>query len=103
MQVIELDRLSFSVQATTKAGEDRLVDMTEYQGSGFCSCWFFANQIRGPLEDDIKQWRAKGGEPFTYVPNDRYQCDHIRAVRVFLSNRVVQAVRKQFPDDDQKV
>lgn len=101
-KVIELnERLRFEVLSTTRAGDDRLVDMGQFEGNGECSCWTFCKQIRGPLDQHIIEWKADGGKPFTYQPADRYQCEHIKAVKSYLANRLVQQVRKQFPDHEQ--
>lgn len=101
MNVIELnERLRYEVQSTTLAGARRLVDMAEFEGNGCCSCWKFARMIRPQLEKHVAQWR---GKPGTYIPEDRHQCEHIRAVIIYIANRLIQHVRLQYPDDNQKV
>lgn len=97
------ERLRFEVLSLTTPDEKRLVDMGEYEGSGQCSCWLFARQIKQLLEQDIAQWKSTGGKPGTYVPREMYQCDHILAVNHYLANQLVQTVRMAFPDDAQKV
>lgn len=104
MKVLELgERLRYEVQSTTKAGENRLVDMGENEGAGQCSCWKFAKHIKTALEQDIARWRASGkSEPFTYLSSEMFECEHIRAVRRYLSNRLIQTIREAHPDDNQQ-
>lgn len=99
MRVIETEgRLRFIVQSTSQAGEDRMVDMCEFQGNGQCSCWKFAKMMRGPLEQHVKEWRGKKG---SYIPEERYRCEHIREVVNHIANCLVQSVRAAYPDDNQ--
>lgn len=100
MTIIELqERLRFQVNSTTLACSTRLVDLGEFEGSGMCSCWKFARQIRPQLEQHLGKWK---GKPGTYVPEARHQCEHLMAVRFHLANRLVQQVRLAYPDDNQK-
>lgn len=101
MEVIEIaERLRFEVKSTTRAGERRLVDMCQFNGNGECSCWLFAKQIRPQLEEHLKNFH---GNEFQYIPEDRHQCDHIKAVNHYLANRLVQQVRKAYPDHNQEI
>ena len=102
MKVIELDRLTFAVTSTTKAGDTRHVDMGENEGHGICSCWRFTKHIRKALEDDIVKWRATKKKGDDYDPNPMFDCEHLALVRRFLSNKLVQAIRKAYPDDNSK-
>lgn len=96
MKVIELmERLRFEVSSTTVPGEVRLVDMCEFNGNGACACWKFTKMIKPQLEEHLKNWKGKNGD---YVPEERHQCEHIKAVARHLANLLVQATRKQFPD-----
>lgn len=94
------ERLRFEVQSLTKAEEKRLVDMSEFEGSGFCSCWKFAKTIRPALENQIVQWKSERHPEFSYEPDPTFECEHILAVRRHISNRLVQQVRKAYPDDN---
>jgi hypothetical protein len=96
MTIQETGRLVFQVSSTTPGGDPRTVDMGKYRGSGQCDCWTFLNQIRKAVEAYLAEHRSK---PFDYVPIERHQCVHIQAVNRHLANRLVQEVRKAYPDD----
>ncbi len=98
----QTERLRFEVRSTTKADETRQVDMCENEGSGQCDCWMFRRMIEPQLQQSVADWRSKKPKPFTYEPEERHQCPHIRAVIRYLANVLVQATRKEFPDDNSK-
>lgn len=107
MRVIEIDRLRFHVISSTEAGTERLVDMGEFEGSGCCSCWFFARQIKPQMEHHILSWQTAFGvelprKPGTYVPEERHECPHILAVKRYIANKLVQAIRLRYADDNSK-
>ena len=97
----ETGRLVFRVKSTTRAGETRVVDLCELEGNGSCDCWVFKG-MRSVIEQDIKAWELNGGQPGTYEPREWLRCVHITACVHHVANRLVQQIRKAFPDDNSK-
>ena len=56
--------------------------------------------MKRPLEEDAAKWLAAGGDPFGYTPHIRYQCIHIQSCLSHVANRLIQTVRRAYPDDN---
>lgn len=94
MKVIEIDRLRFEVQSSTRAGESRFVDMAENRGYSKCDCFRWRKGIQPALDEYLKD-RDPSLPPEVL---ERFTCLHVECVRNYLALKLVQAVREQYPD-----
>jgi hypothetical protein len=93
--VTEIGRLVFEVRGS-KSDEWRQVDLCEHNGAGRCSCFHWSKFI-GPAIQNLKP-------DFKKVENrmdEKFMCHHIKIVRHYVSDRLVQQVIEQFPDNEQ--